>query len=81
MYSPLKQSPDIPLVNYGPVNCGKCQALLNPYWSLQPQFLLLFLIVSQVDLNTKMWACPFCTTRNKLPGYYLGPTLTIVPSH
>eukprot|EP01128_Nolandella_sp_AFSM9_P005576 TRINITY_DN2711_c0_g1_i1.p1 TRINITY_DN2711_c0_g1~~TRINITY_DN2711_c0_g1_i1.p1 ORF type:complete len:750 (-),score=124.59 TRINITY_DN2711_c0_g1_i1:204-2351(-) len=66
MYTPLKASPDIPMVNYGPVNCGKCQAFLNPY--------------CQVDLNSKMWGCPFCFHRNKLPTYYLDITPSELPA-
>lgn len=24
----------------------------------------------QIDFNTKLWACPFCTTRNHFPPHY-----------
>lgn len=28
------------------------------------------LFCSQIDFNTKLWACPFCTTRNHFPPHY-----------
>jgi len=33
LYTPLKQSQNIPLVQYEPVLCsGSCRTILNPYW-------------------------------------------------
>jgi protein transport protein SEC23 len=33
LYTPLKQSQAIPIVNYEPVLCsGACRTILNPFW-------------------------------------------------
>jgi len=34
LYTPLKEKPDTPLLQYEPVTCrASCRALLNPFWS------------------------------------------------
>eukprot|EP00600_Ochromonadales_sp_CCMP1393_P000030 CAMPEP_0174978780 /NCGR_PEP_ID=MMETSP0004_2-20121128/14403_1 /TAXON_ID=420556 /ORGANISM="Ochromonas sp., Strain CCMP1393" /LENGTH=736 /DNA_ID=CAMNT_0016230209 /DNA_START=232 /DNA_END=2442 /DNA_ORIENTATION=+ len=43
-------------LNYDPIRCNGCSAVLNPY--------------VQVDFRTKLWTCPFCTTRNHFPPHY-----------
>merc|ERR1712137_1254074 len=36
LYSPLKQNPNTPIVNYEPVLCsGTCRTILNPHWYVQ----------------------------------------------
>jgi len=33
LYTPLKEKPDTPLLQYEPVTCKQnCRALLNPFW-------------------------------------------------
>lgn len=44
------------LVEYQPVLCKQCAAVLNPH--------------CQVDFRFKNWACPICTTRNNFPASY-----------
>lgn len=61
MYTPLKELAPTrlpPPLPYDPVRCKSCTSVLNPY--------------SRVDLNSKMWSCPFCFNRNTLPMNYSG---------
>jgi len=55
MYTPLKKI-ECGLLNYDPVRCNGCSAVLNPY--------------CQVDFSTKLWMCPFCLSRNHFPSHY-----------
>lgn len=34
LYTPLKERPDLPPINYDPIYCGRsgCRAVLNPFW-------------------------------------------------
>eukprot|EP01125_Pyxidicula_operculata_P000171 TRINITY_DN1024_c0_g1_i1.p1 TRINITY_DN1024_c0_g1~~TRINITY_DN1024_c0_g1_i1.p1 ORF type:complete len:759 (+),score=166.35 TRINITY_DN1024_c0_g1_i1:50-2326(+) len=68
MYSPFKNSDTVQGVTYDPVFCSNnnCQAILNPY--------------CRVDLNTKMWTCPFCVQRNRFPSMYDGMSETNLPA-
>uniref|UniRef100_A0A673K9F6 Protein transport protein SEC23 n=1 Tax=Sinocyclocheilus rhinocerous TaxID=307959 RepID=A0A673K9F6_9TELE len=52
LYTPLKERPDLPPVQYEPVLCSRanCKAVLNP--------------LCQVDFRAKIWACNFCFQRN-----------------
>jgi hypothetical protein len=36
MYTPLKQNPNMPVLQYPPIMCKntQCTAVLNPYWSV-----------------------------------------------
>ena len=45
-----------PALQYDPIRCTSCASVLNPY--------------CQVDFRTKLWACPFCLTRNHFPPHY-----------
>ena len=56
MYTPLKEIENMALVEYQPVFCKTCQAVLNPH--------------CQVDFRFKNWGCPICTTRNPFPPHY-----------
>lgn len=58
LVTPLKALPEMPVVNYEPVRCKGCVAVLNPY--------------SRVDFTGKIWICPFCYTRNHFPQHYYG---------
>lgn len=60
LYTPLKERPDLPPVQYEPVLCSRatCRAVLNP--------------LCQVDYNAKLWACNFCLQRNPFPPTYAG---------
>lgn len=58
LYSPLKSRPDLPPINYAPVLCPRCSAVLNPF--------------CQVDYQAKIWACNFCYSRNPFPQSYAG---------
>lgn len=67
MYSPFKQSPNIPKVQYEPVMCGgNCRTILNPH--------------CDVDVNAKIWTCPFCYRRNPFPPHYSVVTATNLPA-
>uniref|UniRef100_A0A3Q3W285 Protein transport protein SEC23 n=1 Tax=Mola mola TaxID=94237 RepID=A0A3Q3W285_MOLML len=63
LFTPLKERPDLPPVQYEPVLCSRatCRAVLNP--------------LCQVDYRAKMWACNFCYQRNQqgpqIPMIYL----------
>mmetsp|Transcript_3147 Transcript_3147/g.4293 ORF Transcript_3147/g.4293 Transcript_3147/m.4293 type:complete len:766 (-) Transcript_3147:258-2555(-) len=57
MYTPLKKIESMPpALQYDPIRCNNCAAVLNPY--------------CQVDFRTKLWTCPFCLTRNHFPPHY-----------
>eukprot|EP00439_Symbiodinium_sp_Y106_P048950 s2741_g6.t1 len=58
LYTPLKETEGLQLVEYEPVICkGRdCGAVLNPF--------------CYVDFHSKSWTCPFCHTRNRFPQHY-----------
>lgn len=57
LYTPLREKPDLPILQYDPITCkNPCRAVLNPY--------------CQLDLRSRIWVCPFCLTRNQLPPHY-----------
>lgn len=60
LYTPLKKLPPQcappESLPYDPIRCTSCRAVLNPY--------------CQVDFQSKLWVCPFCTTRNHFPPHY-----------
>ncbi|CAI9605079.1 unnamed protein product [Staurois parvus] len=60
LFTPLKERPDLPPVQYEPVLCTRptCKAVLNP--------------LCQVDYRAKLWACNFCFQRNQFPPTYAG---------
>ncbi|KAM8843245.1 protein transport protein Sec23B isoform 1-T2 [Synchiropus picturatus] len=60
LFTPLKERPDLPPVQYEPVMCSRanCKAVLNP--------------LCQVDFRAKIWACNFCFQRNPFPPSYAG---------
>jgi protein transport protein SEC23 len=58
LYTPLKERPDLPPIQYDPVTCARqnCKAVLNP--------------MCQVDFRAKLWVCNFCFNRNTFPPQY-----------
>uniref|UniRef100_H3G930 Protein transport protein SEC23 n=2 Tax=Phytophthora ramorum TaxID=164328 RepID=H3G930_PHYRM len=57
LYQPLKPIDGMPpAVEYDPIHCKACAAVLNPF--------------CQVDFVSKLWVCPFCVTRNHFPPHY-----------
>ncbi|XP_077476953.1 protein transport protein Sec23A isoform X5 [Stigmatopora argus] len=60
LFTPLKERPDLPPIQYEPVLCSRasCRAVLNP--------------LCQVDYRAKLWACNFCYQRNQFPPSYSG---------
>nr|KAF6502481.1 Sec23-like protein A, COPII coat complex component [Molossus molossus] len=60
LFTPLKERPDLPPIQYEPVLCSRttCRAVLNP--------------LCQVDYRAKLWACNFCYQRNQFPPTYAG---------
>lgn len=58
MYTPLKSTDNLQLVEYEPVMCRQrdCGSILNP--------------LCVIDFHSKTWACPFCLTRNPFPPHY-----------
>ncbi|XP_005989219.1 protein transport protein Sec23A [Latimeria chalumnae] len=60
LFTPLKERPDLPPIQYEPVLCSRatCRAVLNP--------------LCQVDYRAKLWACNFCYQRNQFPPTYSG---------
>ncbi|GAB5572811.1 protein transport protein Sec23A isoform X1 [Prionailurus iriomotensis] len=83
LFTPLKERPDLPPIQYEPVLCSRttCRAVLNPLCSMiAGTFDLLFTAVSpaprimavQVDYRAKLWACNFCYQRNQFPPTYAG---------
>lgn len=67
MYSPMKRLPGmLPPLNYEPVNCKGCFAVLNPYCT--------------IDVRGKLWVCPFCLQRNQFPQQYMDISETNLPA-
>lgn len=58
LYTPLKERPDLPPIQYDPIFCTRpnCRAVLNPF--------------CQVDYRTKSWTCNFCFQKNAFPPQY-----------
>ncbi|XP_064623283.1 protein transport protein Sec23A-like isoform X2 [Lineus longissimus] len=58
LFTPLKEKPDLPPIQYDPVLCQKqaCRAVLNPYCT--------------IDYRSKNWTCNFCFNRNPFPPQY-----------
>ncbi|TDZ17373.1 Protein transport protein sec23 [Colletotrichum orbiculare MAFF 240422] len=66
LYTPLKEKPDTPLLQFEPVTCKQpCRSVLNPF--------------CQVDVRARIWICPFCLSRNPLPPHYKDITANAIP--
>jgi len=68
LYTPLKERPDLPPIQYDPVHCSRqtCRAILNP--------------MCQVDFRAKLWVCNFCFNRNTFPPQYAAISEGNVPA-
>lgn len=66
VYTPNKRLANMPVLQYEPIPCKQCGAMLNPY--------------SRVDFYSKLWVCPFCHSRNHFPGHYQGITEQNLPA-
>ncbi|RWR74634.1 zinc finger protein [Cinnamomum micranthum f. kanehirae] len=64
--SPIRPSPEIPVLPYFPLRCKSCMCTLNPY--------------SRVDFSAKIWICPFCFQRNHFPQHYAMISESNVPA-
>uniref|UniRef100_A0A9J8BZS3 Protein transport protein SEC23 n=1 Tax=Cyprinus carpio carpio TaxID=630221 RepID=A0A9J8BZS3_CYPCA len=66
LFTPLKERPDLPPIQYEPVLCSRatCRAVLNP--------------LCQVDYRAKLWACNFCYQRNQVTSFLDGSCKVIV---
>lgn len=60
MCSPLAlmESSEVPVLEYEPLICLPCGAILNPY--------------ARIDYQSKIWHCPFCHHKNGFPKSYAG---------
>ncbi|KAJ3441110.1 protein transport protein sec23 [Anaeramoeba flamelloides] len=65
LFTPLKQRIDLPSVQYGPIHCERCGAILNPY--------------CEIDFKRKIWLCNFCNLRNKFPLSYTQISEQLLP--
>ncbi|TRX93937.1 hypothetical protein FHL15_005015 [Xylaria flabelliformis] len=66
LYTPLKEKPDTPLLQFEPVTCKQpCRSVLNPF--------------CQVDVRARLWICPFCLSRNPLPPHYKDINTNAIP--
>lgn len=64
--TPAKQTANLQVVEYDPVQCKSCGGILNPY--------------AMVDFQGKVWTCPFCMSRNHFPAHYQGISEASVPA-
>ncbi|KAK7387624.1 hypothetical protein VNO78_28547 [Psophocarpus tetragonolobus] len=53
MCTPLMLKKEVPLLPYEALQCGGCDAVLNPY--------------ARLDYQSRIWHCPFCFLRNPFP--------------
>lgn len=82
LYTPLKEKPDTPLLQYEPVACRPpCRAVLNPfaYGSFDAYEGNRTDSCRQVDIRARLWICPFCLSRNGLPPHYKDITSDAIP--
>ena len=55
-YSPNKKIENLQVLEYDPLQCQSCKAVLNPNF--------------QVNFKTKTWECSFCKNRMNFPSHY-----------
>lgn len=83
LYTPLKEKPDTPLLQYEPVTCkAPCRAVLNPFAYDSWDYDLRSFIAKDcrtVDTRARLWICPFCLSRNGLPAHYKDITQDNIP--
>ena len=56
LYTPLKEIEGMQLLEYNPITCRQCKAILNPS--------------CLIDFRFKAWRCPFCAIENHFPQHY-----------
>ena len=56
LYTPLKDIEGIQMLEYSPITCRTCKAILNP--------------CVHTDYKFKAWRCCFCGTENHFPNHY-----------
>ena len=56
LYTPLKTTENLQILEYEPIKCKNCKCILAPSF--------------QVDFKSKAWMCPFCETKNFFPKIY-----------
>ena len=56
LYTPLKDIEGIQMLEYNPIHCRSCKAILNPS--------------CHIDFRFKAWRCPFCGSDNHFPQHY-----------
>lgn len=66
MCTPLMHFNELPVLQYDPLICSQCGAVLNPY--------------ARVDYQSRIWICPFCYRKNPFPKSYLGINENSVPA-
>eukprot|EP00890_Picochlorum_soloecismus_P005474 jgi/Picsp_1/5928/NSC_03285-R1_transport protein len=66
VHTPAKQTSNLQVVEYDPIPCKSCGAILNPY--------------AGIDFHAKLWTCPFCHARNHFPSHYQGISEASVPA-
>lgn len=84
LYTPLKEKPDTPLLQYEPVTCkNPCRAVLNPFAYDKCFDISLRTRCTDngrtVDTRARLWICPFCLSRNPLPPHYKDITQDAIP--
>eukprot|EP01129_Flabellula_baltica_P015716 TRINITY_DN8106_c0_g1_i1.p1 TRINITY_DN8106_c0_g1~~TRINITY_DN8106_c0_g1_i1.p1 ORF type:complete len:754 (-),score=168.75 TRINITY_DN8106_c0_g1_i1:16-2277(-) len=68
IYSPMKVGVDTVRVEYNPLGCGNCNAILNPYCA------------TDLENVPKTWSCSLCGARNQFPETYAGISPEALPS-
>uniref|UniRef100_A0AAY3ZZ62 Protein transport protein SEC23 n=1 Tax=Denticeps clupeoides TaxID=299321 RepID=A0AAY3ZZ62_9TELE len=61
LFTPLKERPDLPPIQYEPVLCSRATSVADGV-----------VVFCQVDYRAKLWACNFCYQRNQFPPTYAG---------
>jgi protein transport protein SEC23 len=56
LYTPLKDIEGLQMLEYQPISCRNCKAILNPSVT--------------IDFRFKAWRCCFCGTENHFPNHY-----------
>ncbi|KAG5461185.1 MAG: hypothetical protein BJ554DRAFT_6657, partial [Olpidium bornovanus] len=82
LYTPLKEREDLPPILYEPVTCkSPCRALVT---GARPSLTLfarrLYPRTSSIDVQGKLWICPFCLNRNHFPPHYKDISNTNLPA-
>jgi protein transport protein SEC23 len=55
-YSPFKKVDNLQVLEYDPILCKSCKAVIAPFW--------------HIDFRSKAWECPFCNEKHVFPSNY-----------